>query len=87
MKEISPIKPTVYRFTREDLKTKKASGFKHGDLITVSHYGITIRYHDTKHTYDTPGLLSRVEDLNTNKAIGWSNNGDLPYYLFDFIHS
>lgn len=76
---------SVYIFTRKELKEKKASNFNQGDLIRVGKYGIYIYYHDGNHEYDIPGLLSKVENLNTNKFLGWMPGIDRPYYIDDFL--
>lgn len=76
----------TYRFTRKELKDQKASDFKHDDYIKVSRYIIWIRYNNEEIThYDTPALLSWVEDANTHKFIGCTPGAGRPYYIDDFL--
>ena len=77
----------LYKFTRKELKEHKASEFKHGDYILVSHYIIWICYHNDKNIYETPSLLSWVEERKnmTSKFIGCTPGAGRPYYIDDFL--
>lgn len=49
----------LYKFTRKELKTKKASEFKEGDIIKTGIYYIHIKYKSEIYgSYKTPSLCS-----------------------------
>lgn len=77
-----------YRFTRKQLKSKKASDFKHGDLIEVGKYIIHIEYKSGKRVKSSPTSFSWVEDRNTFKALDCTPGvrGGRPYYIDEFLH-
>ena len=79
----------VYKFTRKQLKTKKASDFKHGDMIKVGNYLIHIMYKSIgSKTKTTPTANSWIEDYHTFKALDSTPGalGGRPYYIDDFLH-
>lgn len=78
----------VYKFTRKQLKAKKASHFKNGDMIRVGNYAIHIAYKSGGRTHNTPTSFSWVEDYNTFKALDCTSGvrGGRPYYIDDFLH-
>ena len=53
-----------YNFTRAELKTKKASEFKEGDVIKTGIYYIYIKYGQ----YDRPSLCSYHKEKTLNLA-------------------
>ena len=69
-----------YNFTRAELKTKKASEFKEGDVIKTGIYYIYIKYGQ----YDRPSLCSyhQREDF---KPCGCTPGCDRPYYIDIFL--
>ena len=73
----------VYRYTREQLKSKKASSFRQGDAVRVGKYMIQIQYGP----YSTPSLRSFVEDYNTGRILDVTPGvaGGRPYYIDDFL--
>ena len=76
----------LYRFTRKELKERKASEFEHGDHINVSHWTIWIRYHDKENIYISPSFLSWVEERNTARFSDCTPGAGRPYYIDDFLH-
>ena len=78
----------VYKFTRQQLKSKNASVFKHGDLIKTGKYIIYILYKNGNRVYETSVFFSRVEDSHTFKILGCTMGtpGSYPYYIDDFLH-
>ena len=54
-----------YSFTRKELKQKRGTDFKNGDIINIkdSHYEIWIKYGD----FEKPSLCSTVFDINKGK--------------------
>jgi len=78
----------LYNFTRAELKTKKASDFKEGDVIRVSIYFIYIHYksRDGKYSYDNPALCS-YHEREDFKPCGCTPGANRPYYIDDFINS
>jgi hypothetical protein len=77
----------IYKFTRQELKKKKASDFKEGDVIKVGIYFIYIHYksRDGKHSYDRPSLCS-YHEREDFKPCGCTPGADRPYYIDDFIN-
>ncbi|MCK5161659.1 MAG: hypothetical protein KAQ99_08815 [Candidatus Aureabacteria bacterium] len=76
----------IYRFTRKELKQKKASDFKHNDVIYVSIYIIYIRYKSKENSsiYSTPSLCS-FHERRDFKPCGCTPGVDRPYYIDDFL--
>jgi hypothetical protein len=74
----------VYKFTRTQLKTKRASRFKQGDAIRVGKYMIHISYGP----YSAPSMMSMVEDFSTGRILDVTPgvSGSRPYYIDDFLH-
>ena len=80
-----------YRFTRKQLRSKKASDFKHGDEIEVSKYRIHIAYKRGGMggmVWDSPSAFSWVEDAHTFQALDCTPGmqGGRPYYIDDFLN-
>ncbi len=77
----------VYKFTRKELKGKRASDFEHVDSIEVGRYVIRIRCYDSGHGqhYARPSLLSWVEDIKTGKILDCTPGIGTPYYIDDFL--
>ena len=78
----------LIRCTRQELKTMKASDYKHGDVVNVSKYYIHIRYgtYEEPNKYNIPALCSYVE-LENGKRVDCtpgSSVGFTPYYIDDF---
>lgn len=76
----------LYTLTRKQLKTKKASNFKEGDIIKTGIYYIYIRYTSQKYgtKYDRPSLCSYHERADL-KPCGCTPGVDRPYYIDDFL--
>jgi hypothetical protein len=77
-----------YKFTRKQLRSKKASDFKHGDAIEVSNYLINIAYKSGGRVRSAPTAFSWVENAHTFKALDCTPGvrGGRPYYIDDFLH-
>ena len=71
----------IYKFARKELKNKKASNFKEGDIINIDPYFIFIKYG----TYDRPSLCSYHERKDF-KPCGCTAGADRPYYIDDFLN-
>ena len=78
----------LYNFTRAELKTKKASDFKEGDIIKVGIYFVHIHYKskDGKRRYRLPSLCAYHERADF-KPCGCTPGADRPYYIDNFINS
>ena len=78
----------VYKFTRKQLKSKKASDFKQGDMIRVGNYIIHIVYKNRGKIRKSPTLGSWVEDARTFRSLDCTPGvrGGRPYYIDDFLH-
>jgi hypothetical protein len=68
-----------YKFTRKELKAKKASDFKDGDAIECSCYIIFIKYGE----YKRPSLCSYIERIDCRPFR--CSVETRPYYIDDFI--
>lgn len=79
----------IYNFTRKELKTKKASDFKEGDIIKTGIYYLHIHYKShrgaTIHKYDRPSLCS-YHERNDFKPCGCMPGVNRPYYIDDFFN-
>lgn len=71
----------IYKLTRQELKNKKASEFKEGDIIKTSIYNIYIKYGN----YDTPALCSYHERKDF-KPCGCTPGADRPYFIDNFLN-
>ena len=71
----------LYRFTRAELKNKKASEFKEGDVIKTGIYYIYIKYGN----YKRPSLCS-YHEREDFKPCGCVPGCDRPYYIDDFLN-
>jgi len=71
-----------YNLTRKELKTRKASEFKEGDIIKTGRYYIYIKYGK----YDRPSLCS-YHERDDFKPCGCVPGCDRPYYIDNFISS
>ena len=81
--------PKIHHFTRKQLKSKKASNFKHGDMIKVSNYIIHIVCKNgTRDNSPPTPFKCWVEDYNTFKSLDCTPGvrGGRPYYIDDFLH-
>ena len=78
----------LYNFTRAELKSKKASDFKEGDVVKTGIYFIHIHYKskDSKHSYNRPSLCS-YHEREDFKRCGCTPGVDRPYYINNFINS
>jgi len=76
----------LYKLTRKELKKCGASEFLDKDFVEVGKYWIHIRYTDGQKKYDTPALLSMVENIETCKSLDCTPGVGWPYYISDFIH-
>lgn len=76
----------MYTFTREELKTKRASDFKEGDIISVGIYFIFIHYESFNGNgrYKTPSLASYHERHDFKKT-GCTPGVNRPYFINDFL--
>lgn len=76
----------TYIFTRQELKNKKASDFKEGDVIKTGIYYIHIHYksRDGKTIYNRPSLCS-YHEREDFKSCGCTPGVDRPYYIDDFL--
>ncbi len=74
--------------TRSELKTLKATNFKHGDVIHVSKYYIYICYgtYEEPNKYKSPSLCSytELEDGKRLDCFPGSSSGFTPYFIDDF---
>lgn len=70
-----------YEFTRRELKKKRASDFKEGDIIKTGIYYIYIKYGN----YTKPSLCSYHERKDF-KPCGCTPGCDRPYYIDDFLN-
>lgn len=70
----------TYQFTRQQLKEKKATDFKEGDVIKTEKYYIFIKYGN----YKTPSLRS-YHEREDFKPCGCTAGVDRPYYIDDFL--
>ena len=75
----------IHRLTSRELRQRGASEFKDGDVVVVSKYAIYISYHNADKSYDIPSLLTRVENIETNKFLDCTPGIGWPYYISDFI--
>lgn len=71
----------IYKLTRKELKNKKASDFKEGDVVDIGVYLIFIKYGG----YDRPALCSYHERKDF-KPCGCTPGCDRPYYIDDFLN-
>ena len=71
----------LYKFTRQELKEKKASDFKEGDIIKTGIYRIYIKYG----LYKRPSLCS-YHERDDFKPCGCTPGADRPYYIDDFLN-
>ncbi len=71
----------LYKFTRQQLKDKKASDFKEKDVIKTGKYYIFIKYGN----YNTPALCSELSDANF-KMLDCVPGCGRPYYIDDFLN-
>ena len=78
----------LYEFTRKELKNKKASDFKEGDIIKIGIYYIHIHYktRDGMYSYSRPSLCSYHERKDF-KPCGCTPGADRPYYIDKFLNS
>lgn len=78
----------LYNFTRAELKNKKASDFKEGDVIKTGIYFIHVYYKtkDGKRSYDRPSLCS-YHSREDFKPCGSTPGADRPYYIDTFLNS
>ncbi len=78
----------LYKFTRQELKTQKASNFKEDDIIKTGRYFIHIHYksRDGKLKYRRPSLCSYCETEDF-KHCGCTPGKDFPYYIDNFLNS
>lgn len=76
----------LYKFTRKELKTKKASDFKEDDIIKTGIYYIYIKYKSEKYgsRYNTPSLCS-YHEREDFKPCGCTPGCDRPYYIDNFL--
>lgn len=78
-----------YKFTRKELKTKKASDFEEGDVIKTGIYYIHIHYRTHRGAkivqYNTPSLCS-YHERNDFGPCGCTPGVDRPYYIDDFLN-
>ena len=72
----------VYKMTRKELKQRKASDFKEGDVIKTGKYYIYIKYGE----YARPSLCSYIEREDF-KPCGCTAGVDRPYYIDDFLNT
>jgi len=72
----------IYQLNRQELKAKKASEFKEGDVIKTGRYYIFIKYGK----YDTPALCSYHERDNFSPC-GCTPGTDRPYYIDNFLNN
>jgi hypothetical protein len=70
-----------YEITKKELRNKKATDFKEGDLIDVSIYRIIIIYGE----YERPALKSRIFNRKQQRYCGCTPGVDRPYFLNDFL--
>jgi hypothetical protein len=68
-----------YEFTRKELKQKKGTDFKQGDIIKVGNFEIEIDYGK----FQKPSLCSRVFDIRRNK---YQDVVFRQKYISDFLH-
>ena|SRR3990167_4552329 len=75
----------IYKFTRTELKTKKASDFQEGDIIETGPNWIHIHYKSKNgHIYSMPALCSFHERMDFRRT-GCTPGEDRPYYIDDFL--
>jgi len=86
VKEMSGYKLVIC--DRKELKTMKASNYKHGDVVRVGKYFIYIQYgtYEEPDKYDIPSLCSYVELENGKKldCFPGSSAGFTPYFIDEF---
>ena len=74
--------------SRQELKTMKASDYKHGDVIHVGKYYVNIQYgtYEEPNRYDIPSLCSYVELENGKKlnCAPGTSSGFTPYFIDEF---
>ncbi len=77
----------IYKLTRSELRQRKASDFKEGDIIKTGIYYVHIHYKskDGKYKYDKPSLCS-YHEREDFKPCGCTPGADRPYYIDDFIN-
>lgn len=77
-----------YNFSRAAIRANKASGFKHGAIVTVDGFLIRILYRDSTTGYSTPAILSTVEDRTTHELLDFTPEieGGYPGNIYDFLH-
>ena len=77
----------LYKLTRIELKQRKASEFKEGDIIKIGIYFIHIHYtsKDMLRSYDRPSLCS-YHEREDFKPCGCTPGADRPYYIDDFLN-
>jgi hypothetical protein len=70
-----------YESCRKELKSKKGTDFKQGDVIRVGNFEIEIDY--GKEKFRTPAMCSKVFDRNKMK---YQNVVFRQKYISDFLH-
>ena len=70
-----------YNLNRRELKHRKASEFKEGDVIKTGIYYIFIKYGN----YKRPALCS-YHEREDFKPCGCTPGADRPYYIDDFLN-